>query len=658
MLNPIELKRITGTRKVHDRIVRTCCQECTVGCGLMVYVKDDCIVDIQGDDRHPVNKGRLCARGIAFVQGLASDRRMTLPGTRNTLGKPFESFENVDQGMDLLAERLRRVKDQHGAESLVIACDPQAGPDFFWGARRFARLWGTPHVFHPMQEAADSNLPEAARHPTLVRGQWPGSGCLVLIEADLAATHPVVFQQVLEAQRGGAKIIAADSRFTATMSKADTAVLIKPDRGNHLGLGLMKLLIEEQAVERVAGASQIDGIDAWKQAYTALSIDDLAAVIGLDPEKMRAMARAVLHRRPATLITAKRLAFADHYGIWLTMARVMGWQSPAGGGWYPLESGAPVLDAVAGLDDVPATASPAGGIALPYRPALIGSADLDAMSVKALIGSGNCLEDLLAPLNRRIDELELAVYFGTFPNRTRRAAHMVFPATAWAERDSLCFTDDGAVQWSPRLVKPNDACRTGLGFWMRLARCFGWEEYFPWKKSNGLADLRGFYQWLLESNPQTRDLQMDRIEQADAPVYWRGTDAGSMPSDLPLYPAPDDAAAGTPPHDADAYPLWFQCTRTATCANDTARWWSWTREWDAATGVRIHPRTAQALGIENGETIVVASSDDMLQATAAISRSVPPWLVWSPQPMQARQVLVYRKGQSPEDARRQMKAMD
>ena len=48
MLDTISLRRRPGTRKAHDHVMATRCQECSVGCGLLAYVKDERIVDIQG----------------------------------------------------------------------------------------------------------------------------------------------------------------------------------------------------------------------------------------------------------------------------------------------------------------------------------------------------------------------------------------------------------------------------------------------------------------------------------------------------------------------------------------------------------------------------------------------------------------------------------
>ena len=658
MLETISLRRRPGSRKEHDQVIAASCQECTVGCGLLAYVKDERIVDIQGNERHPVNRGRLCARGIAFVQGLTSSDRITLPGTRNRLNGPFEAFDNWEKGIDLLAERLRRTKDLHGPESLVIGCDPEAGLDFFLGARRFARLWGTPHVFHPLQEATDTALPAELRHPTTESSQWCHSRCLVLIEADMAATHPVAFQRVLEAQRNGTKIIAADSRFTTTLAKADLALLIEPNSGNDLGLALMKMLLAEQWVDTLDTATKVKDYQGWRDTFEKLPMEGLTASVGLSADKIRTIVTAMGRRQPATLITAKRLAGRAHYGIWSTMARVMGWQAMAGGGWYPLESGMPRLDPTVGLEEIEPAVSMDDTIGFPYQSSRAQQEYLDGLEVKAFIGSGDCLGDFLAPLHKRINDLDLTVYFGSFPNRTRQAAHMVFPASLWAERDSISFTDEKAVQWSPRIVKPGDACRTGLGFWMRLAQRFGWEEHFPWKKANGLADQRSFYQWLFENSPQTAGLKMDLIGPENELVYWGRKVSGSSQPDPKLLAAPDAVAPRPACDDPWAYPLGFQATRAMTRSGDAGRWWPWARELEDEMGIRIHPRVARALEIENGETILVASENETIDGPATISRMVPPRLVWSLQRMQADHVLVYRKGQAPEEARDRLKAIE
>src|ERR1051325_1824479 len=58
-----------GARTVKaDKAVASVCPYCAVGCGQLVYVKDNRIVDIEGDPRSPISNGCLCPKGAATFQ--------------------------------------------------------------------------------------------------------------------------------------------------------------------------------------------------------------------------------------------------------------------------------------------------------------------------------------------------------------------------------------------------------------------------------------------------------------------------------------------------------------------------------------------------------------------------------------------------------------
>jgi anaerobic selenocysteine-containing dehydrogenase len=656
MLANEPLRRFSGTSKAHERAVRTVCQECSVGCGLLVYVKDDRIVDLQGDEDHPVNRGRLCAKGMAFIQGLTHPDRITLPATRNRRQGPFEAMDNWEKGLDLLAERLKRVKDQHGPEALIIGCDPEAGVDFFMGARRFARLWGTPHVYSPLEEPAHDIVSARDAHPAAPAKDWLNSRTLLLIEADIAATHPVAFGRILDAQRRGTKIVVVDTRFTATMSKADVAMIIKPHSGNRFGLALMKLLLDEEIVHQETLNNRFEEAQTWQSTFSAMALDESGSAIGLQLDDIRRLALLLSRHQPAVLITGKRLAFASQYGIWPTMARAMGWQGTTGGGWYPLESGAPHLDPSGDLEDAPIiNRNDAAGV-FPYQMNGDPPPSLDDLKAKALIGSGDCLSDFFKPLRSLHSDMDLVVYFGSFPNRTRQKAHMVFPAAAWVESDGLSFSNDGAVEWCPKVVKAGDACRSGLGFWMRLAQRFGWEDAFPWQKANGLADHQAFYQWLLNRSEDTAHLDFEQVLQEDRQVFWQEAAPPPPVDKVKPQSAPDAIVRGPESDDADSYPLLLQTTRAASRAGSAGRWWTWTHDLEPEDAILIHPSVAGALEIENGESVRLLSADEIVEGVACINRMVPPWLVWSSRRMHTRRVLIHRQGQSPQEACERLKA--
>src|SRR5438309_9738520 len=55
---------------------RSVCPYCAVGCGQLVYVKDDRIVDIEGDPDSPISRGRLCPKGAATFQLVTGSHRV------------------------------------------------------------------------------------------------------------------------------------------------------------------------------------------------------------------------------------------------------------------------------------------------------------------------------------------------------------------------------------------------------------------------------------------------------------------------------------------------------------------------------------------------------------------------------------------------------
>ena len=650
------LRRFQGTSKEHERVVRTVCQECTVGCGLLAYVKDERIVDIQGDETHPVNRGRLCAKGMAFIQGLTHPDRITLPANRNRLYGPFEAGDNWEKSLDLLAQRLKRVKDQYSPEALIIGCDPEAGFDFLMGARRFARLWGTPHVYSPLENASQAMLSARDIRPCVSSDDWRHSRSILLVEADLAATHPVAFGRILEAQRRGIKIVAADTRFTATLSKADVAITIQPHSGNSFGLVLMKMLLEEKLVNLKALKEYFGDSQSWQSTFASMTLKGAVSAIGPQLDEIQRLALLLARHQPAVMITGKRLAFAPHHGVWLTMARAMGWEGTTGGGWYPIESGVPTLDPMGDIEDAPSNDRKDSVGPFSYQVKADRESTLNDIKAKALIGSGDCLSDFLTPFRSLNGDMDLIVYFGSFPNRTREMAHMVFPAAAWAESDGLSFNNDGMAQWRAKVVKAGDACRSGLGFWIRLAQRFGWENYFPWQKADGSADHKTFYQWLLEKSEDTAELNFDHLLQEDRQVFWHKTEAPSPKDEIKPVLAPVTIARGPETDDQNAYPLFFQATRVASRTGNAGQWWPWTHDLEPEDTIQVHPSVAAALNIENGESVRVVSVDETMEGRALINRMVPPWLVWSSRPMQTDKVLLHRKGQSPEEACEKLKA--
>src|SRR3954454_7315814 len=59
-----------------DRVVPSICPYCAVGCGQKVYVKDEQVVQIEGDPDSPISRGRLCPKGSASKSLVTSPLRL------------------------------------------------------------------------------------------------------------------------------------------------------------------------------------------------------------------------------------------------------------------------------------------------------------------------------------------------------------------------------------------------------------------------------------------------------------------------------------------------------------------------------------------------------------------------------------------------------
>src|SRR5258705_11007194 len=88
-----------------DKVVGSVCPYCAVGCGQSVYVKDEKVIQIEGDPDSPVSRGRLCPKGSASLQLTTGDARQYQVRYRRPFGTDWEDLE-LDTAMDMIADRV------------------------------------------------------------------------------------------------------------------------------------------------------------------------------------------------------------------------------------------------------------------------------------------------------------------------------------------------------------------------------------------------------------------------------------------------------------------------------------------------------------------------------------------------------------------------
>jgi formate dehydrogenase major subunit len=93
-----------------DKVVSSICPYCAVGCGQLVYVKDEKIVDIEGDPRSPISNGCLCPKGAATFQLVTGSHRVHHVLYRRPFGTAWEEMP-LERAMNMVAERVRRARE-------------------------------------------------------------------------------------------------------------------------------------------------------------------------------------------------------------------------------------------------------------------------------------------------------------------------------------------------------------------------------------------------------------------------------------------------------------------------------------------------------------------------------------------------------------------
>jgi formate dehydrogenase major subunit len=93
-----------------DRVVHSVCPYCAVGCAQLVYVKNEKIINIEGDPASPISNGCLCPKGAATFQLVTGSHRVSDVLYRRPHGVEWERIP-LEQAMDMVAARIKKTRD-------------------------------------------------------------------------------------------------------------------------------------------------------------------------------------------------------------------------------------------------------------------------------------------------------------------------------------------------------------------------------------------------------------------------------------------------------------------------------------------------------------------------------------------------------------------
>ena len=270
------------------RTVKSVCPYCGVGCGIVMEVDAGRVVKLTGDKAHPTNFGRLCTKGSTCAQAIAVTGRMDRAYVRRQDGNGQAMRDHVPVAMDAaittVAARLASIRDTHGPDAIGLYVSGQMSLEAQYLANKlakgFLRTRNMESNSRLCMASAGSGykLSFGADGPPGSYQDFDRADVFLVIGANMADCHPILFLRMMDRVKAGAKLIVVDPRRTATADKAHLFLQIAPGTDLALLNGLLHLLHKN-------GQTDADFITRNTEGWEALP----AFLAGYTPERVAAM---------------------------------------------------------------------------------------------------------------------------------------------------------------------------------------------------------------------------------------------------------------------------------------------------------------------------------------------------------------------------------
>jgi formate dehydrogenase major subunit len=106
-----EATRDLRPRNEGSQVARSVCPYCAVGCGQLVFHRDNRLVSIEGDPESPISAGHLCPKGAASFELLTHSKRNTTVKYRAPFAKDWQELD-LETAMDMIAERVWKSRER------------------------------------------------------------------------------------------------------------------------------------------------------------------------------------------------------------------------------------------------------------------------------------------------------------------------------------------------------------------------------------------------------------------------------------------------------------------------------------------------------------------------------------------------------------------
>jgi anaerobic selenocysteine-containing dehydrogenase len=343
--------------------VRTACPlDCPDSCTVDVTVENGRIVEIDGGDENPVTRNYICAKVRRFTGRVYGEDRLLYPAIREG-AKGRGTFARVtwNEALDLIAERMRAIRDRDGAEAIL--------PFSYGGSNGLLtqdttdaalfRAFGTSRLARTVCAAPTGAANQAlyGKMPGVTYHDYPVARLIVLwgVNPSASGIHLVPF--VREAQKSGAMLVVIDPRATTLARHADIHLAPMPGTDLPLALSLHNYLFEHGHADERFLAAHTDGSEKLRARASDWPLARAAAVAGVDPAQLERFAELYATTSPALVRCGWGLERNRNGGsaaaAILALPAVGGKFGVRGGGFSMSNSAALGIKAAAWMNDTP-----------------------------------------------------------------------------------------------------------------------------------------------------------------------------------------------------------------------------------------------------------------------------------------------------------------
>ena len=622
-----------------------CPKDCPDTCGLLVKVEHGRVTSVKGDPDHPFTGGFICQKARYFPEHVHSPKRITTP-LRRTGPKGAGQFEPIgwDEALNEVASRMKSVCAEFGPEAILPysyaghmgLVHRNAGHAFFnrLGASRLNYTICGPAA----QAGFEVSL---GRGPSTEIESAARSDYIIIWGSNTMTTNIHAWPHFNAARRAGATLVVIDPYRNRTARRADMHLMIKPGTDAALALAVMHVLIERDIIDHDFIARKTVGFEELKARVAEYPPARAAGICDLAEDTIVRLAEGYGRARAPYIRTgwgpARQLKGAMAMRTIALLPALVGAFDKPGGGITRSLGGAPSdLSRLTRPDLCPPGTRTVNMVELGN--ALTG---LDDPPVKLLyVYLSN--PAVVAPQSRAVlaglarQDLFLVVQ-EMFSTDTTRYADIVLPGAGFMEvTDIYRAYGHNYIQMARPVIPPVGQSRSTLAIFQDLAARLGF-------KDNVFSiDEMDFIEGFLREDPPYLEgvdfagLKAGRPMRLNIPSnpYADGfsTPSGKVEfysqamADRGLDPLPD----GQPLRDPDGgnrYRLEFITPPHHFFLNSAFNEIDELREKAGEARVMIHPETARARGIADGDRVSVFNDRGACSFKAQVTDDTQPGLL-------------------------------